>query len=1395
MPNTAFSFSRRTRLLITSVSRRCKSLTLRRQLLTMALTAFFLSQPLVLKLITRVSADTSTPVSITAFGASVTENFDSLASSGTSSTTPTGWGFSESGTNANTIYTAGTGSGNSGDTYSFGATGNTERALGGLQSGSLVPIIGASFANNTGGTITSLSISYIGEQWRLGAAARTDRLDFQISTNATSLATGTYTDFDGLDFTAPVTSGTAGALDGNSAGNRTAVTNSISALNIVPGATFWIRWTDLNAAGADDGLSVDDFVLTAQGNAGDTAPEVSSTVPANNATNVAADADISITFSENVNVMGNWFQLSCTMSGLIPISDTVVSGGPLTFTINPNNNFANSEECNVTIFASQVTDQDANDPPDNMTANAIFSFTVATPPPPVAENVIINEVDSDTPGTDAAEFIELYDGGVGNTSLNGLVIVLYNGSNDLSYAAFDLDGRSTDANGYFVLGNAAVPGVDLVFAGNLLQNGADAVALYAGDDTNFPNNTPVSTVNLRDAVVYDTDDADDVGLLVLLNAGEPQVNENRNGSGGTDSVQRCPNGAGGARNTSTYTAGTATSDGVNSCQPPPPPAVARSIPEIQGSGTASAFAGTSVITIGVVTGRRSLGSNNNGFYIQDSTGDGLTTTSDAILVFTGSTVPTVAVGDSVQVTGMIEEFESSTTDEPDGVSPPDPKTATEITGPTIAVLSSNNALPAAVSSFLDPTASSRSAELEKYEFMRVSVDSLTVSQPTNTFGEFWGVETPRPRPFREPGIERGDPVPAADQGPFAGSPPPAPPIWDGNFERIMVDSGAALIAGGSSRRPQVQVTTGTVVTNVVGPLDYAFDNYRIVLDATVTPGLTFGVTDAIPVPVRTSVEFTIAHANLENFGASNANFADRLNKASLAIRNVLHSPDILGVIEVFDLNSLQQLANKINADANDPGVNYVAYLEEGAPNFGDDQDIGYLVNSQRVTVVGTPVQYHKDVTFTFSGVTDILHDRPSYVLTADVPQSGGGTFRTTTILNHTKSLIAVDSPRPYNGGPSTEGARNREKRRLQAEDIADLIETLQEENLVVLGDLNAFEFNDGLTDVLGTFQGTPAPPEQVVEPSMPDRWTFQLTNLLSMVAADQRYSFTFEGNAQVLDHVLVNNLMLARNSRFVYARYNADFSEAFADIPTRPERLSDHDAPVAYFEAPAPAIASAGSTLVNESCPAFNSAVDPGERVTVNLRLTNTGDATTSNLVATLQSSSGVVAPSGPHSYGAIAPGSTAGRDFSFTAVGTCGDTITATLQLQDGATNLGTVTYSFRLGVDTGHGFICTSPCGGVRLVVTSRVTRGDASTVHSAITVQNIGSATASDVKVTTARLGSTLGAPLPQSLGNLAPGATGNAVLNFANSTPGASSMLTVGGTYTGGTFSSSKRVTIP
>jgi predicted extracellular nuclease len=111
----------------------------------------------------------------------------------------------------------------------------------------------------------------------------------------------------------------------------------------------------------------------------DVAPQVTATTPTDGATSVAVNANVSVTFSEAVNVTGSWFTISCGSSGS---HTATASGGPQTFTLNPDADFANSETCTVTIVATQVSDQDTDDPPDNMTANHVFSFTTESPPPP-----------------------------------------------------------------------------------------------------------------------------------------------------------------------------------------------------------------------------------------------------------------------------------------------------------------------------------------------------------------------------------------------------------------------------------------------------------------------------------------------------------------------------------------------------------------------------------------------------------------------------------------------------------------------------------------------------------------------------------------------------------------------------------------------------------------------------------------------------------------------------------------------------------------------------------------------------------------------------------------------------------------------------------------------------
>ena len=205
-------------------------------------------------------------ISLVADNVAYVQDFDTLsnvAGSTTNALTIPGWFLTESGGGArdNEQYAVDTGSFTVGDSYSYGAAGSTERALGSLRSGVLFPVFGACFTNETGVALISVHIAYTGEQWRLGTAGRTDEIDFQYSTNATDLTTGTWIDVPALNFVTPDTM-TVGLKNGNGAADRTSVAATVAPIAIAIGATLWIRWIDTDATGADDGLAIDDFALT-----------------------------------------------------------------------------------------------------------------------------------------------------------------------------------------------------------------------------------------------------------------------------------------------------------------------------------------------------------------------------------------------------------------------------------------------------------------------------------------------------------------------------------------------------------------------------------------------------------------------------------------------------------------------------------------------------------------------------------------------------------------------------------------------------------------------------------------------------------------------------------------------------------------------------------------------------------------------------------------------------------------------------------------------------------------------------------------------------------------------------------------------------------------------------
>ena len=329
-----------------------------------------------------------------ALNGTYTQNFDSLAnSSGTSASwtddiTLPGWYLR---TDANTTvasYLVGIGNGTTGAFYSFGSSGSTDRALGGLGSNTYYGAsgvgkgyIGLVLQNQTGANISALNIAYTGEQWRNGGNTSIQSLTFSyvISSSVPAL-TASGTAFPALDFASPIHTSTAGALDGNAAANRTALSSTITGIIIPDSYYIMLRWTDLNDSGNDHGMAIDDLSVSASTLPIDAAPYVASTAPADGATDVPVNSSITVNFSEPVNVVDPWFSLSCATSGA---HTATVTGGPTSFTLDPDTDFVKGEACTLTVYAANVTDQDTNDPPDNMTVDFTAGYTTVFPPLPI----------------------------------------------------------------------------------------------------------------------------------------------------------------------------------------------------------------------------------------------------------------------------------------------------------------------------------------------------------------------------------------------------------------------------------------------------------------------------------------------------------------------------------------------------------------------------------------------------------------------------------------------------------------------------------------------------------------------------------------------------------------------------------------------------------------------------------------------------------------------------------------------------------------------------------------------------------------------------------------------------------------------------------------------------
>ena len=646
----------------------------------------------------------------------------------------------------------------------------------------------------------------------------------------------------------------------------------------------------------------------------------------------------------------------------------------------------------------------------------------------------------------------------------------------------------------------------------------------------------------------------------------------------------------------------------------------------------STFATQTVTTSGIVTGVKS-----DGFYLEAKNADTNPATPEGILIFTGSTaLPSfVQLGAEVQVAGTVNTFPTS------GLI-----RGTEIDGPqTFTLLSTGNPLPAPaqITAAMD-SPSGGVLQFSRFEGMRVAIGSVTTtsgtdaslneSTETNTSnGRFYGVVTGVPRPFREPGIAVTD----TTFGPV----PPGIPIWDSNPELLEFDS----MAFGA---PAIDLTSNTTLTGVSGVMDMSFGTPEIIIDKTTRPTVG-GLMAPVPVPVQASNEFTVASFNMERFyndvvdadnpGSSvvkvtTAAYQRRLAKGSLAIRNILNSPDILAVQELENINVLTDLANRISSDATAAGQTdpaYVPYLFLATDGTGINT--GMLVKSARVTTVKIE-QLGLDTTFTnSSGNQAILNDRTPLVLHAGIKRGGGQPdYPVTVICVHQRSLIDVDDP-------TSTGATVRLKREAQAEYLATLIQGYQAagEHVVTVGDYNAFEFSDGFVDSLGVVTGKPVPPTQVVTPPVAGLANPPLVDLVTLLPPSERQSYVESGSAQVLDHVVVTNDLVPTETRLVYAHIDSDFPLINLNDATSPTRISDHDPAVVYFQVPPAQIVEGTVQLVTTS---VLSKISGGYQAVVTVKNNGTGTAQAVVLTgATLGGASGSVLP---QTIGNIAPGGSA---------------------------------------------------------------------------------------------------------------------------------------------------------
>ncbi len=582
-------------------------------------------------------------------------------------------------------------------------------------------------------------------------------------------------------------------------------------------------------------------------------------------------------------------------------------------------------------------------------------------------------------------------------------------------------------------------------------------------------------------------------------------------------------------------------------------AVSATIMEIQGPGHLSPLVGQTVKTTGVVTAVAF-----SGFYIQDQTGDGIGNTSDGVFVSNRDRI--AAVGNLVEVVGVVEENIGGGPETGNlsvtrivGV-PTIVKTRVPMPGSVTigefgriappATVISDNELPTNLQT--DPAKFNPGVDAidfyEAMEGMRIRIDSPIAVSATRQFGRFSAEVTVLPSRGNRAVIEPAGAV--TGRGGILLQPHPDN-TGDQNPERIQIQFDGTIYPG---EFPDINV--GQQLKSVRGVMGYSFGNYEVNATEELVLDASFAYRET-SVLVNGTTRVTVASYNVLNLSADESDDAQRALLGDQIV-NSLNSPDVIALQEIQDNNGTtddgntdagETLQGLVDAVAAAGGPAYEFFDIAPSDNAGGGVPGGnirnaYLYNPARVDLVG----YQSLSDEAFDGTRD--------------PLIGVFSFNSEifTVVNvHFSSRFGST---PIFGGPQPFLQAGEDERGAQAAAVNAFVDAMLVDDgsarVLVIGDMNTMEWTNELADIL--------PGE---EPVLTNLLT---TNALNMADRDDRYSFIFNGNSQLIDHAFVTDSLNRADTKLDIVHTNVDFARTDNTVTA-----SDHDPLVVKFKIAAPA--------------------------------------------------------------------------------------------------------------------------------------------------------------------------------------------------------------------------------